>query len=537
MKTTTSEVPSKEEQARAAYEKNGGNIRATAKELGIERSTLRDRLKKIGGIKKPIAGGAIRGIVRKRALLPASGEVRRYLLTSAQNNTYIHKPLWDNLLALAAHYKADILVGTYSYNQNGFGKLAVKRGTKKAHESTLWYDSNVLPFICDKRIELGNDLVWCGEMNITPTAGNPLSGLETYSHYKSAIFPHSRLEMRSIAVMQGDAVKFNYTTGTVTLMNYIQKKEGLKAEHHHSYSALLVEVDHSGTWFVRQVNADSQSGTIQDLDVIVENGKVTTGNHIEAITWGDLHAASADPKVLAASMDMLDTLKPKHQFLHDIMEGCSISHHSSTDPHVKFYVWLRGLHRLEAELEVTKNCVEMYDRQGCSTVVVDSNHDAAWLLRWLREYDYRKDPANTEIFLRAQSFVFKELRRKIMPRDVNILEWFMKDANLKTKVKFLRSDKSYLICNNQIQCGMHGHFGPNGTRGMPISLSKVGRKANTMHTHSAGIFSGLYVGGLSAVTRWEYNRGPSSWSHSHILNYPSGKRAIVTMSAEGKWRA
>jgi hypothetical protein len=83
-------------------------------------------------------------------------------------------------------------------------------------------------------------------MNILPTAVNPLAGLETYTHRKSAIFPHAKVALRSIATMQGEGTKFNYTTGTVTLKNYIQKKEGIKAEHHHRYAALVVEVNHDG---------------------------------------------------------------------------------------------------------------------------------------------------------------------------------------------------------------------------------------------------------------------------------------------------
>lgn len=33
-----------------------------------------------------------------------------------------------------------------------------------------------------------------------------------------------------------------------------------------------------------------------------------------------------------------------------------------------------------------------------------------------------------------------------------------------------------------------------------------------------------------------YNKGPSSWSHSHVVTYPNGKRAVVTMRGT-RWRA
>ena len=115
-------------------------------------------------------------------------KVKRYILTSAQNNTYVNAPFWKNILALAEHYGAEIMVGTFSYNQNAFGELSVKRGTKKT-QAELWYDQELVPYISDARVELGEGLVWCGEMNIIPTAEDPLSGLETYTHRKSADLP------------------------------------------------------------------------------------------------------------------------------------------------------------------------------------------------------------------------------------------------------------------------------------------------------------------------------------------------------------
>jgi len=89
----------------------------------------------------------------------------------------------------------------------------VKRGKKKEYQRELWYDPQLEPYLNDESIELANGLVWCGEMNILPTAVDPLSGLETYSHRKSAIFPHAKLAMRSIATMLDEGAKLNYTTG------------------------------------------------------------------------------------------------------------------------------------------------------------------------------------------------------------------------------------------------------------------------------------------------------------------------------------
>lgn len=347
------------------YDKHAGHIPTIAKSMGLARSTVWGHLQKLG-IKKPLAGGKQRAAEVKESL-PTAGSVKRYILTSAQNNTFVHEDFWDNVKVLAAHYEAKILVGTFSYNQNNFGKLAVKNGTKKPFEFELWYDPRITPYISDAPRVLAPGLKWCGNQNILPTEDNPISGLETYGGADSIIFPHTKIEMRSIATMPDMPVKHIYTTGCVTLMNYLQKKLGIKAEHHHRYAFLIVEVDAKGNWWVRQVAARKNGKTIQDLNVLVEDGAIVSKDaKVEAITWGDLHATIAQPEVVESSLNMLDTLQPKYQFLHDIMEGASTNRHlqGKTEPYKRFHTWLRGLHRVDEELRQTKTVVEKYLQIG-----------------------------------------------------------------------------------------------------------------------------------------------------------------------------
>jgi hypothetical protein len=524
----------------AAFGKYSGNISAVSRELGCSRSTVRRNIAKVGVGKKPLAGGRQRA-AHKKATLPKSG-VKRYILTSAQNNTHVHEAFWSNVLAMAKHYDAQIMVGTFSYNQNNFGQLAVKSGTKKPYEKELWFDPAIQPYISDKRVELAPGLLWAGNMNILPTEDNPISGLETYGGSTSVIFPHTKIEMRSIATTPDLPVKMIYTTGAATLMNYLQKKLGIKAEHHHRYAFLLVEVDSEGNWWVRQVAARKHGRTIQDLNVLAVDGAITsTDAHAEAITWGDLHSTISQPEVVDAAQDMLDFLQPKYQFLHDIMEGISINRHYVKHgplPHLYFTRWLRGLHRVDEELKQTRAILEKYLRPWCKTIVPDSNHDGWWLQSWLQKFDYRYDPANAELFLRLQKFMYEQLRTGKQPKNVNLTKFAMEnEAGLESgAVRFLLPDESFAI--GEVECGMHGHLGPNGAFGSPANLSKIGKKATTAHTHSCGIYHGLYVAGTSSklTEAWDYTMGPSSWSHSHVILYPDGQRTIVTVK-NGKWRA
>lgn len=534
------------QQVAEEYKKQNGSMRAVARALNVHRRTVEFHLRKTALLNKPLSGGKRQAEATKNNLPPA-GEVRRYILTSAQNNTNVHKVFWSNLQALAEHYDARILIGTFSYNQNNYGQLAVKRGTRKVTGHTLWFDPAILPYLNDARIELAPGLTWCGNMNIMPTEDNPISGLQTYGGASSLIFPHTKVEMRSIANTPDMPPKMIYTTGAVTLMNYIQKKTGIKAEHHHRYAFLIVEVDSEGNWWTRQVAARKNGKVIQDLNVIVSDGKVVkTDASVEAITWGDLHSTNSAASVVGSSQDMLDTLRPKVQFLHDILEGVSINRHyikHAPLPHLYFHRWLRGLHRVDEELRRSKEVLVKYLRPWCQTVVPDANHDGWWLQSWLNKYDYRYDPANAELFLRLQNFMYTQIREKLVaPKNINLMQFVMEtEAKVPKGIKYLLPDESFVV--KEVECGMHGHLGPNGAFGSPANLSKIGKKATTAHTHTAGIYHGLFVAGTSSnlTPEWDYTMGPSSWSWSHVVLYPNGQRTVITMrldkSANAKWKA
>ena len=513
-----------------------GSQRKAAATLGISRRTLRDRLDK-ALTHKPLYAGRV-GVFRREVFPVPKKGVARYILTCAQNNTPVHKGFMDNLEAYAAAVGAQIHISTYTYNHNAFGELSTKQGTKKTQED-IWYDERVLPYRSDRSIEIAPALVWCGEMNILPTAVEPLSGLETYTGRKSGVFPAAKLSMRSVASVKSEPTKFNYTTGTVTQRNYIQKKAVQKAEFHHCYGALIVEVDADGDWFVRQLLA-TDDGSFYDLDAFASDGVVTFGHTVEAITWGDTHAEVVDPIIAAVCWDeggILDQLKPRYQFLHDLVDFRRRNHHDTRNPHLQFKKHVQGREAVEGEVENTAALVvNKIIRPRTETVVVDSNHDNAFL-RWLREGDYRTDPVNAVWFLEAQLEVYRAI--KDGRDDFHLIEWALRKKGVPHEVRFLRQDEPFLICKaygGGIECGMHGDLGPNGARGSPQSLKRIGRKANTGHTHSAGIYDGLWVAGLTAMMEQGYNIGPGSWSHSQILTHKNGKRQMITIWS-GKWRA
>lgn len=474
--------------------------------------------------------------------IPKKGHVKTYLFTSAQNNTNFHNEFWENLIAFKEYLGAELHVSRFTYKKNGLSSLATKGKKKRSDEEDMWWDKRIAPYQSDGRIQIAPGIVWCGDMDILPTAVRPLSGLDSYTGRDSGIFPHTKIALESVASNKHDGTKFNYTTGAVTLRNYIQRKAGMKAEFHHCYSALLVEVDSDGTWFARHINAD-ETGAFYDLDRLAKGNRVSTGHRAAGIYWGDGHDAEKDDVAcwLAFGVGGIKhTLRPKQDHIGDVISFKSRSHHEMKDPHLMYLRKCQGLGNVEQEVRNASEFIEGMSLyyQDCKTILVYGNHERH-LGRWLKEQDGRFDTTNAKYWSRLQFEVFNYIENH--KEEPNYLQIALYCTNIvpKDNVRFLVEDESVIVCPDHgggIECGMHGDRGPNGSRGTAIGLSKLGRKICIGDKHSAQILDGVYIAGTFSRLDTDWTHGPSSWSHSHIVIYPNGKRAIITCY-DGKWRA
>jgi len=486
--------------------------------------------------RRPRRGGKIKAMrTKKLAPLPHKGKIHRYFFTCAQNNTNLHEGFWTNLQALAKHYDARICVSRFSYYKDGSGDKAAWMNNErfKAVRDFKW-DDRLTPFLMDQRMEVAPGLVFCGEANESPTTANPLAGKKVLTGRKSMILPHTTIGLEPVAAMKGEGTKLNFTTGTVTLRNYIQRAAGLKAEFHHAYGALLIEVDSEGNWWPHQINADS-TGTIYHLTLRVKDGEVTDGHRIKALTGGDVHVDNIDPEVDAATWGeggLVDMLQPEYQFIHDVLDFSRRGHHNIKNSHVMHLRYIEHKESVRTEFDDVGKFLEHAARPFTKTIVVNSNHDRH-PERWLTEVDGRKDPVNAEFWSALNDAVFKWQRVNGVKADVlvegmKLVGWTSKLKKL--GVSFLPEDESFIICKDAgggIECGLHFDRGADGARGSARAIANSGRKANGGHSHSPRITGGAYQGGTSSKRRLEYVHGLSSHTHAHIITYQNGKRSIA----------
>lgn len=484
-----------------------------------------------------MVGGQIAPSAVLELPLPPQGHVSRYIFTSAQNNTLLH-PGWRALLQYAQwldkqpNSSCQFHVGRYTYAHDLFG------AKEREH---VWYAPEIAPYIHTGRVALAPGLIWCGELNILPTTRYPLSGLETYNGRASNIVPHAKITMDSVPSLRGEGTKFNFSTGTITQRNYIQKRTGQIAEQGHCYGGLLVEVDSFGSWFVRQLHigpddAVCDIGPAGYRPVCALKHDVWEGDYAEAIVWGDIHASEMSEWISDLGwgyMGMLDNVRPRFQIMHDLFSMRSRSPHEWADFHKSFEAHVRNRNRVQDEISATVNFLHKAHRDWCKTIIVPSNHDAH-LDRWLNEFDPRKDIANARYHYRLQGIKLELIENG---DDSAILPWALRDAGLIDDVEFLELDESFVLCDDMggIECGLHGHLGPGGARGSTRNLTKLGRAVVKGHDHTAAIRDNVYSVGVCSEDL-PYVKGPLSHSASHCVIFKNGARQIVTMW-KGQFRA
>lgn len=455
---------------------------------------------------------------------------RRFIFTSAQSDTPVHKPFWDCLRKYAAEIGATIHVSQFTYNKNTIGASGQKVGTEQdVQVKEPKWDKNLQGYFSNEEVTVCKDLVWCGNLNIMPTATNPLTGFDTYTRSSSCILPHPKIALKSIPNMKMDETKMLYTTGVVTHRNYIQKTAGQKAEFHHCFGALLVEVSEDGEVFwARHLNA-TDDGSFYDLDARVTQRRITYGKRAAAITHGDIHSWHVDPAVVSAvwgktneeiAKSVMTKLNPLEQFLHDVFDFTSRNHHTIDNALAQFKIRAAGMDSILDEIEYVRKFILAISSKDTSTFIVSSNHDLAFD-RWINNHKGHSDPINSELW----HYLNYDIRTEnISSAFYAVYKRFL--ANIPNTF-LIKEDDSYKILG-EIEAGLHGHLGANGSRGSPKTLASVG-KSNSGHTHAAYMFEGVAIAGHYCQKDMKYNKGLGGWSQSFILTYENAKRTIVTL--------
>jgi hypothetical protein len=464
-----------------------------------------------------------------RSLVKDRREVKRYVITAAQNATPVNKAFLASLLGYCKHNGAQLICVPYRY------KNPTSMWSAKA-ENDDWWAPELAPYLLDRRLELNKSLVILGDVKTQPTSSAPIQGYDSISGGRSAVIGHPRLELKTVPTPQSKLPKILTTTGAVTERNYIESKAGKQAEFHHTFGACIVEVK-GDVFHMRQLNAVND-GSFMDLQHEYRGKTKIRVDRAAALIMGDSHVEFIDPDVVRGTFGrggLVDLLKPEVLVWHDIHDFFSRNHHHRDEVFVNFAKHHAGTDNVREQLQKTFDFVDQATRPNTQNIFVPSNHPDA-LARWVKEANPKTDPRNAIFW--AETFTAMCQGAKMTESGAGTIDPFnywarrmMKSAGQTT---FLHRDESFTV--KGIELGYHGDKGPNGARGSIKGFSKIGIKTVTGHAHSPGVEGGAYRVGTNSRLRLEYNSGPSSWLHTDCIVYQNGKRSLINF-IDGEFRA
>lgn len=410
--------------------------------------------------------------------------IKRFVITSAQNATPPHREFLASLINYCDHNESELVIIPTRYHN-----LRSVYSVEKRNDE--WWHPALQPYLLEKYSRLSHNLVVLANLKIRPSSSEPLATLESYSGLDSAIVGHPKIELKTIATPSQSLPKIFTTTGSVTIANYSDSKEGYRGEFHHSLAAVVVEIDNDGDAHIRHIHADNSTGAFYDLDKYYTTTSVEPVDRIPALITGDTHAEFVDEEVKLATYtgqnSIMKVLKPEKIVFHDVEDFYARNHHHRGNDVLSYGKHHFGRNNVEESLQLTADFIDEVGNSQTESIIVKSNHDEAFD-RWLRESDPKADPENAMFYYYMKYNQLKSIERtKTGFSSMDPFEFWCKNpmrmfglAN-PDRVRFLKRDEPFSVCG--IELGFHGDVGPNGTRGTRKSFAKIGPKTIIGHSH------------------------------------------------------
>ena len=454
--------------------------------------------------------------------------IKRYVVTSCQNNATINTEFVKALDSYCAANNAELLIVPILYRPNDNDNVVYNIPEDLKHT------------LVTHKMRLHNEVFVMGSFNFIPTTVNPLQGLESLSKGDTLIVPSPQLRMKSMAVSATRHPAILHTTGAISNPEYTNTKVGEKALFNHSYSAVLVEIDTDNDFHIRALSAD-ESGMFYDIGTQYFPDGTTKFAGIEALVTGDEHGIFACPDVEVATYtgdaSIVRTLKPSFVVRHDLLDCASISHHTRKDAIKNVAKSMFNMNKIEDELSSTVDYLlrttMLSGGVQFENIVVSSNHNDH-LTRWFTEIDIKTEPQNAIFYHKYMWKILDSMEQTATGFDhINPFEQFCKDVGV-PRTRFLGRDESFRV--RDVELGVHSDKGTNGSRGSINQFANLPYKYVIGHSHTPGIIFGAYQTGTSSRLKLDYTSGLSSWMNTHCIVMSNGKRQLINV-INGKWKA
>lgn len=385
-----------------------------------------------------------------------------------------------------------------------------------------WWAPEVQPYLVENEIR-PHPMLSIMATRVNATSSNPLpSRINSRTCERSAIFGHPQLAMRTVATPQSKYPKILYTTGAITKPLYSSTLSGEMAEFHHRIGCIKIEIRGDKFW-LREL--------LWDGDRFIDLGRQYTEHGVEdaprplALGIADVHVDETDEDIEAHEVvfhKLIPELRPERLVIHDWWDMQSVS------PHDRDSALRQALLARFSALEDVSQVPRWLDRwlperDGIEIVVPFSNHNF-FLDRWVDSGRFR---AIDHEFFHWLSWRMARKERLTGRRPIAVELAIREYLGIDFPARFLSPDESYMV--GDVEWGMHGHLGPDGARGSPTNMAKIGVKHTCFHIHGPVIWQGGWWGGVFQRhgKRFHYKHGPDRWFESHVLQHENHKRQMV----------
>lgn len=419
-----------------------------------------------------------------------SRERENLIITAAQNNTALHHAAFHALERYTERVGAELLVMPIRYNKKAFSPQT---------EEEENYNPEVLPYLLRSPVKTENAHIYAG-CHILPTAKYPSNAaIDLNEGERFTIVASPKMQQKEIPRGEGQTFSTVYTTGAITLPNYLPSRAGSVAEKSHKIGAL-----HVVEGKVYPLEYDKDLGWDYDFFSMV---------------LGDIHAESLDSNCFSKTLDCIKNHNIKDVVLHDLLDFKNRNGHGRNNGS---HLFLERGGTVADNLNMVNDILDELYKHVENIYVVRSNHDDM-LDRWLTDVTYSPhlDPVNAGLYHRLQHLKYKYMaQHNEVP---NMLEIALKDiypgGKYTSSIKFLSLADSLQL--HGVECGLHGHRGVNGARS---GLQKLNAKMITGHTHTGLRLDNFVTVGTISKLKQGYNvGGGSTWTHHNALICQSGR--------------
>ena len=446
----------------------------------------------------------IRAVRRSEVEITRKGTQKKYIVSSIVEGAPINYSFLEAMELYARENNANLI-------------LLWMRGVYKGDHFSLSDLDKVRPYLTSE-IRFNTKLI-AKAFLIHPAHKYPVSGLEQYAQDNDSLICASTKQcLELVARPRGKVPHMIHTTGTVSVPKYSKTRVGCIAEQDNKLGALVIEIQDSKNFFVRQVQWIDNGF----VDLGIKYTKSTSEKvSCEAMVLGDLHLTEEDPIALKNTYTQFDFFKPKNIFIHDVLSNNSINHHEKDNCVFKCTLPER-FNSLDKEFAYGKEKLKELKNKanGANIFIVPSNHDD-FISKFCNEGMFLKDPRNAVIGAKC----FIELVKHKNP-----LEVFCNVDG----ITYLPKDSTYKI--EDWEMAEHGHLGINGSRGSARSFMKSHNKVIIGHSHTPKIIGNVWQVGTLSKLSLSYTTGASSWMHANCVVYKGGYIQMLIFIGE-KWHA